>query len=153
MAPRWFVIPLIAFFLLGGLSRHGYSLDGVAEAGTPAVLLCLLGFVCGAAVTPALLPWLPGRAFSVKGTLVGLAAALAYTAYRWPLASTLGTRLGIVAWIMILPAVSAFFAMNFTGASTYTSLSGVKKEVRLTTPALIGAGSIGMALWLVGRFA
>jgi acetyl-CoA decarbonylase/synthase complex subunit gamma len=41
--------------------------------------------------------------------------------------------------------------MNFTGASTYTSLSGVKKEMRWAVPLEIGAGGIGLVLWLGTR--
>jgi acetyl-CoA decarbonylase/synthase complex subunit gamma len=38
--------------------------------------------------------------------------------------------------------------MNFTGASTYTSLSGVKKEMRWAVPLEIGTGFAGLALWV-----
>ena len=34
-----------------------------------------------------------------------------------------------LAWMLIIPAISSYLAMNFTGASTYTSLSGVKKDI------------------------
>jgi acetyl-CoA decarbonylase/synthase complex subunit gamma len=42
--------------------------------------------------------------------------------------------------------------MNFTGASTYTSLSGVKKEMRRALPIEIGAGIVGIILWLGSHF-
>jgi len=42
--------------------------------------------------------------------------------------------------------------MNFTGASTYTSLSGVKREMRTALPLQIGAGIAGLGHWLVSRF-
>jgi len=44
-----------------------------------------------------------------------------------------------------MSAISAYLAMNFTGASTYTSLSGVKKEIKRSLPWIIGA----TALWAV----
>jgi hypothetical protein len=40
----------------------------------------------------------------------------------------------------------------FTDASTYTSLSGVKKEMRIAIPLEIGAGVAGVGLWLMSRF-
>jgi acetyl-CoA decarbonylase/synthase complex subunit gamma len=49
----------------------------------------------------------------------------------------------------MMPAVAAFLAMNFTGCSTYTSLSGVKKEMRIALPAQIGACGVGLVLWFV----
>jgi acetyl-CoA decarbonylase/synthase complex subunit gamma len=53
-----------------------------------------------------------------------------------------------LAWIFLVPALTAFLAMNFTGASTYTSLSGVKKEMRWALPMEIGGASLGLVLWL-----
>jgi hypothetical protein len=42
--------------------------------------------------------------------------------------------------------------MNFTGASTFTSLSGVRKEMRIAVPLqLLGAVS-GVVIWAVGLF-
>jgi acetyl-CoA decarbonylase/synthase complex subunit gamma len=42
--------------------------------------------------------------------------------------------------------------MNFTGASTYTSLSGVKKEMKWAVPLEIVGGVVGLVLWLGSRF-
>jgi hypothetical protein len=50
---------------------------------------------------------------------------------------------------MIIPAISAFFALNFTGSSTYTSLSGVKKEMKITLPYFISALCMGAVLLIV----
>ena len=50
------------------------------------------------------------------------------------------------------PAVSAFFTLNFTGCSTFTSRSGVKKEMRIAIPAMGGALLMGAVLLLAGRF-
>ncbi|MDO9210860.1 MAG: mercury methylation corrinoid protein HgcA, partial [Deltaproteobacteria bacterium] len=52
----------------------------------------------------------------------------------------------------LIPAISAYLAMNFTGASTYTSLSGVKKEMRWAVPVEIGAAAAGLVLWLGALF-
>ena len=38
--------------------------------------------------------------------------------------------------------------MNFTGSSTFTSLSGVRREVRLAMPLQVAAVIVGLALWL-----
>ena len=42
--------------------------------------------------------------------------------------------------------------MNFTGASPYTSLSGVKKEMRWALPLQVGAGVLGLGLWIGSQF-
>jgi acetyl-CoA decarbonylase/synthase complex subunit gamma len=58
----------------------------------------------------------------------------------------------MLAWILLIPSVSAYLAMNFTGASTYTSLSGVRKEMRWALPAEIGAGVVGIIIWIGSHF-
>jgi acetyl-CoA decarbonylase/synthase complex subunit gamma len=103
--------------------------------------------LAGAVLTPLLLPWLPGRAFSLKGLLLGLGMA-AVLAILGPFNGSLSDLLELIAWFLIVPAFTAYFAMNFTGASTYTSLSGVRKEMRWALPLQIGAGVIGFGLWL-----
>jgi acetyl-CoA decarbonylase/synthase complex subunit gamma len=57
-----------------------------------------------------------------------------------------------LAWVLLVPALTAFLAMNFTGASTYTSLSGVKKEMKWALPLEIGAASLGLVLWVGALF-
>ena len=53
---------------------------------------------------------------------------------------------------LILPALSAYGCMNFTGSSTFTSLSGVDKEMKIALPAMIAAVFCGAALLLVNDF-
>jgi acetyl-CoA decarbonylase/synthase complex subunit gamma len=57
-----------------------------------------------------------------------------------------------VAWFLLITALSSFMTMNFTGASTYTSLSGVKKEMRYAVPVQSVAAAVGIVLWLTARF-
>jgi acetyl-CoA decarbonylase/synthase complex subunit gamma len=42
--------------------------------------------------------------------------------------------------------------MNFTGSSTYTSLSGVRKEMKISVPLQIGFAASGIILQIVGKF-
>jgi acetyl-CoA decarbonylase/synthase complex subunit gamma len=60
--------------------------------------------------------------------------------------------LEILAWLLLIPALSTYLAMNFTGASTYTSLSGVRREMRWALPVQIAAGGIGVILWIGSQF-
>ena len=104
-------------------------------------------------VTPLLLPWLPGRAFSVKGLCCAFAAgipvltALVFPGFSGDLPHNAGTWAG---WLFICGAVGSFMALNYTGTSTLTSLSGVKKETRRALP-FQGVGLVvGMRLWILG---
>lgn len=45
--------------------------------------------------------------------------------------------------VFLVPAVSAYLALNFTGATPWTSLSGVRKEMRLGLPLIIASAALG----------
>jgi acetyl-CoA decarbonylase/synthase complex subunit gamma len=140
------------FVLLGGLGADGFVLDRVLTVGIPEALLVLGAFLGGAVVTPILLPCIPGRAFALKGAWVGLFGTLGlwWLLVGWPAEGT--AMWTLVAWLLLGSALASFVAMNFTGASTYTSLSGVRKEMRRAVPAQAVAVVAGLALWAVTRF-
>ena len=147
---RYAFLIAIGFFILTGISRNGYNFPGLA--GGREALIFFGAFFFGGSLAPALLPWLPGRAFSVKGMTVGLFLVLILIMSRAIPVDQVAGELGTLAWVLLLPAITAFMAMNFTGASTYTSLSGVRKEMKFAVPLLIVAASIGFILWMIARF-
>jgi len=103
----------------------------------------------GCVLTPVLLPWIPGRAFAWKGWLLGILWAMAVNVLNgWP-NFPVYSLMRALAYILVLPPISAFFAMNFTGASTYTSLSGVVKEMKLAIPFMIISAGLGIILIFV----
>jgi acetyl-CoA decarbonylase/synthase complex subunit gamma len=51
-----------------------------------------------------------------------------------------------------MPATASILVMKFTGASTYTSLSGVRHEMRVALPLQLAFAILGLVLWLIGRF-
>lgn len=105
----------------------------------------------GAVISPVLLPWIPGHAFSLKGWFMGLLWATVVLYLKGGLFQYDGI-FNSLTLLLLLPAISAFLALNFTGASTYTSLSGVKSEMRFAMPAIITSASVGIVLWLAGLF-
>lgn len=141
----------VVLALLAGLGTDGWSGARALTDGMRAVLIASLGFLAGTAATPVLLPWLPGRSFSLKGTFAGLAAAVGYAVYRLASGNAAASALSTGAWLLILPAVAAYYAMNFTGASTFTSLSGVRREMRVAVPLQAGGLLAGLVLWGAGR--
>jgi hypothetical protein len=140
------------FFVLAGFYSGGYSIQRMLSIGSWSAAVFVVGCILAASLTPALLPWLPGRSFSVKGAAVGLVFALAISAYALARPVPSESPIVLVGWLLMLPAVTGFLAFNFTGASTYTSLSGVKKEMRVAVPVQIVAAVIGFGLWITGRF-
>lgn len=144
------IIPIL--FVLSFLGRLGEGMTNALTHGLFSGLAILAAILAGAVLTPLFLPWLPGRAFSLKGLIPGFFAAgilLVVGLGDWV---TWAGRIELLAWLLIIPALSAYLAMNFTGASTYTSLSGVKEEMRWAVPLEIGAGIVGLILWLGSHF-
>ncbi len=149
---KWAVFILPALFLLGGLGGPGSFPENALIHGSFAVAAASLGILAGAVLTPTLLPWLPGRAFSMKGAVAGCLTSIPLFAY-YALQGLSGARsLEILSWLVLIPAIASFLGMNFTGASTYTSLSGVKKEMRIAVPIQIVSAALGLAGWLISRF-
>ena len=151
-ALKTFLLVLPVILLLSGLASGTAFLDGALRFGSSNAAGLLIGIIAGCVITPALLPWLPGRAFTAKGILPGLAGFLLFVIMRNAMSMPIAGWLEKTAWIFILPAVSAYLAMNFTGCSTFTSLSGVKKEMRWAVPAEIAALCLGIVLWIVALF-
>jgi len=143
-----YVILAAILFVLGGLGGPSGFWTNALSYGLFAVLALLFAIIGGAILNPLLLPYLPGRAFSIKGFSIGIVIALILLYVRdinwqaWP------GRIEALAWLLIISAVSGYLAMNFTGASTYTSLSGVKREMRWALPLEIACFALGIFMWL-----
>ncbi|MDR1607909.1 MAG: acetyl-CoA synthase subunit gamma [Deltaproteobacteria bacterium] len=111
--------------------------------------VCAGTIFIGAVLTPVLLPFIPGRAFAFKGWLLGLCwATLAVGVLGW---FAPGRRLFAAGYLLALPAVAAYLAMNFTGSSTYTSPSGVLKEMKIALPLIVISAIVGSALTIIGH--
>ena len=137
------LLVMLAFFLLSGFGGSAGYWTNLGHQGAWSVLAIFLALLTGAVLTPLLLPWVPGRAFSLKGWILGLASAWGLNFVRGNLSGNGYYSLEGLAWLLLLPAMSAYLAMNFTGASTYTSLSGVRKEMRWAVPLEIVLGLPG----------
>ena len=147
--PLLIILPVL--FLLAGLGGPGGFWSNAVDYGLFAVLAFLSAVAAGSIMNPILLPYVPGRAFSTKGIIIGLAMAAAvlylrgYDLHMW------SGLVETISWFLIIPAISAYLAMNFTGCSTYTSLSGVRKEMRWALPLEITMASCGFLGWLTSR--
>jgi hypothetical protein len=129
------------------IGRDGVSLRRGLRDGAPVIGAAWLALVAGGGAMPLALPWLPGRAFSLKGAVAGGILAVAATA-------TLGRRLSPAAKLALLagvPAASSYAAMNFTGSSPITSPSGVELEMRKALPWQGAAAALAVSAWLASR--
>jgi acetyl-CoA decarbonylase/synthase complex subunit gamma len=140
-----FIVP--AIFIMGGLSGHAGFWSNAINNGGFAVAAFLSAIIAGSVLFPLLLPFLPGRSFSLKGFILGFIVAVIAVSVKFPIVSW-AYKLDALSWLFLIPAITAYLAMNFTGASTITSLSGVKKEMRWAVPAEAGTALAGLILWV-----
>jgi hypothetical protein len=119
-------------------------------------LMLVLAIVSGAVLFPLLLPWLPTRDFSTKGWSLGLVVTLVMVlsnTLRLNIdASTAHKTLSALSYLLIWPPVVAYIALNFTGASTFTSRSGVKAEMRSYIRPMAVSFVLGIILNIIARF-
>jgi acetyl-CoA decarbonylase/synthase complex subunit gamma len=110
-------------------------------------LRIFLAYISGIVITPMFLPYIPVRYFSLKGFYAGAMIFLILLLIKFA-----GNNfVEIFSWFLIITTISSFLAMNFTGSSTYTSLSGVKKEMKISVPFQIGFAFIGIILQVVEK--
>jgi hypothetical protein len=152
---RLVLVPVEMVLVLKPVSLIGAALYLAAlllygDSAALTALSAYLGAVfTGVALAPVLLPFLPGRSFAVKGALAGVTFSAGFYALaggvHWSLPVTL-------ACFLALPAVSSFYTLNFTGCTTYTSRSGVQKEMRFGLPVMGGALLASLMLVLAGSY-
>ena len=139
---------LIGIFLISGIGLDIFSFSASWFRGLMLLAAYISGILAGAVVAPTLLPWIPGRAFSLKGTITGLIVGLVFIAllrgnfqgWEW------------IAILLSIVSVSSYLAMNFTGSTPFTSPSGVEKEMRKAIPVQAGSVLIAAVLWVGSAF-
>ncbi|MHB8793082.1 MAG: mercury methylation corrinoid protein HgcA [Thermoleophilia bacterium] len=141
----WFVAGVLLLF---GLQREGILFSSAWNDGLPFLLLGLIAVVSGALITPALLPYIPFRSFALKGLVAGFVAVLLAT-FIPVISDSQDDMLLRAITFLFFPAASSYIALQFTGSTTYTGMSGVKKELRIGMPLYIGAASVSLLLLIV----
>jgi hypothetical protein len=144
----------------------------LAAAGVVAAVLA------GIVLFPILLPWIPTRDFSSKGFILGGLVALPFALgallgqpdaapsewrlctvdaapSEWRLCRVDGAlwlrAIEALAYLLGLPTVTAFLALNFTGATTFTSPSGVRREMLAYIPVMACTFGTGIVLTIAFR--
>ena len=120
--------------------------------GLEASLAVVAAVLAGTVLFPILLPWLPTRDFSAKGFILGGVVALpfAWLAFMQnPDAAWWLRAGGAMALLLPLPLVTAFLALNFTGSTTFTSRTGVRREMSTYVPIMAWTFGIGVVLTIV----
>ena len=131
------VIAAVLLFFLVGL---------LASAAAVAAILA------GAVLFPIMLPWLPTSDFSVKGFVLGGLVAVPFDV-RVLLGGADAALWSRAVWALIfllaMPPVTAYLALNFTGSTPFTSKSGVRREIFAYTRVMAVAFGTGIVLAIV----
>ena len=117
-------------------------------SGLRSALAAVAAVLAGVALFPILLPFLPTREFSTKGLILGGIVALPFAATFWGRADTAWwlRALGSLSYLLPMSAVTAFLALNFTGATPLTSRTGVRREIFAYIPLMAGMFGVGILL-------
>jgi hypothetical protein len=120
-------------------------------AGPVASLAAITAVLTGTVLFPALLPFLPTQDFSTKGLILGVSVALPFS-FGYvisPLLPLWAAGAGALVPLLIIPAVVAYMGLNFTGSTTFTSRTGVKKEIFRYVPLMVAMAVIGIIIGIV----
>jgi hypothetical protein len=142
---RYFLALFIVILVLSGINTSGYSIQQAAGNIFSITKIITAGYFAGLVLTPLLLPYVPTQNFSFKGLIIG--AIISLLLFFNNLLD--GSLLVQYAEIFFILSLSSFLAMNFTGASTYTSLIGVKKEMKIAVPIQILLAVFSVILFVI----
>ncbi len=140
--PIYALIVLIIF----GIQPSGIIFKDALTGGWSFIFLGLISMLAGALLTPLLLPLVPFRAFAVKGWIVGMISVF----FSQGIVRTTDRSLLLFTYIFF-PLLSSYIALQFTGSTAFTGMSGVKKELRYALPIYKAAAAISFALLLISR--
>jgi hypothetical protein len=125
---------MVVLFFVGGWLSSG----GAATA-----------ILAGVVLFPIMLPRLPTSDLSGKGFILGGVMALPFAAAAFlgkPDAVWWWRAGGALTYLLAMPPVTAFIALNFTGSTPFTSKSGVKREMYAYIPTMAWSFGIGIVL-------
>lgn len=143
-ALKQFPVYALVVLLIFGLQPSGIFFREAAVNGWPFLLLGLLSVFSGAFLAPLLLPFVPFRAFAVKGWITGFISVL------FTQGSLRITDKSLLAFIyLFFPLLSSYIALQFTGSTAFTGMSGVKKELRYALPVYKAAAAISIAILVI----
>jgi hypothetical protein len=147
------LVDMVAAFLpMAAVALAMYFIGGlIASLAVVAVV------IASEVLFPILLPFIPTNQFSSKGFLLGLVVAIPFSLISFlghPGAAWWLRVTGALTYLLAMPPAVAFLALLFTGSTTFTSRTGVRREIFTYTPVMawtFGAGIILTILLAVVR--
>lgn len=118
--------------------------------GAGSMMMAVVAVLGGTVLFPLLLPYLPTREFTSKGLILGAVLSLPFS-YQFAVgvSSVWATAAFAAAITLLMAPVVGYLGLNFTGCSTYTSRTGVRKEIFRWMPVMVVMLVIGAVLMTV----
>jgi hypothetical protein len=139
------LLALTILFFFSGLDKSGFLFTKMVETCLFPLVNIVGAYLAGIVLAPLFLPWIPFRAFALKGAFWGTVITVVLN-----LLITVPLIEGIAVGLINL-SIASFVTMNFTGSSTYTSLSGVQKEMKVAIPIQIAFAAAGLLLFIISK--
>jgi hypothetical protein len=141
----WLLITLAIIFFFAGLDRTGFLFSKMVATSLFPMVNIVGAYLAGIVLAPLFLPLIPFRAFALKGAFWGAVITIILNlVFQVSLIEGIGIG-------FINQSIASFVMMNFTGSSTYTSLSGVKKEMKVAIPFQIAFAATGLILFIISK--
>ena len=125
-------------------------LDGLLPASSVLAIL-----FSASILFPILLPWLPSKNFSTKGFFLGFLTAIPFilvTLFGNTDTSLIHQISRALAYLLVIPPPVAYIGLNFTGATTFTSKSGVRREMLRYIPVMAWTFGTGILVMIASVF-
>lgn len=139
------LLVMVVFFILSGLDRTGFLFSKMFNTSIFPLINIFGGYIAGIVFATLFLPWIPFRSFALKGAFWGLVFAILVNRFFAVQA------LEAISMGLVNISIASFMTLNFTGSSTYTSLSGVQKEMKWAIPFQIGFIAVGSILFIISK--
>ena len=146
-----YLVPIFILFMLVRLIQGNMSILGVLMSSIKSTAAYLIAILIGTLAFPAILPRLPFRMFSAKAAILGLIWSFLLVAFAEPFGFS-RDMFTAASNILLTTSVISYLGLNYTGSTTFTSLSGVKKETMRALPLIGSAFVLGLALIIVSAF-
>ncbi len=128
--------------------ENGYMWSGALKTSFVQLVPHMVAFLLGTFGIAALLPYIPGKSFALKGVLLGAIWSLFVIRYA-PVFSYPDSHLVVWAHGLLAVSITSFFSLNFTGSTTFTSPSGVQKETVVAIPIMAVTTFVGLVMLIV----
>jgi len=143
------LLAVIVLLFISGFGPGFFSFSNAWFRGLITLYFLLAGIVSGAIITPAFLPFIPFKAFAAKGMLSGMIFSLLTLLFISPEKIGLTALFSLCLFTMV---ISSYLSMNFTGATPFTSPSGVEKEMKRFIPVQAIGLIISTGFWIYTAF-